>query len=168
MSEEIKNEETIPAVLETGEPLISKEQTEGVREYKNIEEDLNVELNAKLIEKYEEAVEEARAKEESANVITSARQNTSVDDGTVAGITAVENGVIGTGRVVKKSKTLSKKEEVKVEKVAIHSTKNVTWSGVGKVYRGYNLVTPEQAEQWLTRSHIRTATPEEVAREFNK
>ena len=51
--------------------------------------------------------------------------------------------------------------------VAIHSTKNVSWSGVGKVYRGYNIVTPEQAEKWLERSHVRLATPEEVAKEFN-
>lgn len=158
MSEDIKNEEILPAMLEPGEPVISKEQAEKVQEY----------INNALVEKYEEAVEEAQAKIEPANVITNVKQNTSVSDGTVAGITAVENGVIGTGKVVKKPKATTTKAEAKVEKVAIHSTKNVTWSGVGKVYRGYNLVTPEQAEQWLTRSHIRTATPQEVAREFNK
>lgn len=159
MSEEIKNEEIIPATPETGEPLISQEQTETLQDH----------TNKSLIEKYEEAVEEVKSKIEPANVITNVKQNTPVDDGTVAGITSVENGVIGTGKVAKKPKATAAKTEVKVEKVAIHSTKNVTWSGVGKVYRGYNLVTPEQAEKWLTRtSHIRTATPEEVAREFNK
>jgi type IV secretion system protein VirD4 len=62
-----------------------------------------------------------------------------------------------------------KKAEAPVsEKIAIHSTKNVTWQGVGKVYRGYNIVTQEAADQWLTRSHTRLATPEEVAREFGK
>jgi len=30
------------------------------------------------------------------------------------------------------------------------------------------LVTPEQAEKWLTRNHTRLATPQEVAQEFNK
>ena len=52
--------------------------------------------------------------------------------------------------------------------VAVHSTKNVSWSEVGKVYRGYNIVTPQQAEKWLTRNHIRLATPEEVAKEFGR
>jgi hypothetical protein len=47
-------------------------------------------------------------------------------------------------------------------KVAIYSTKNVNWSGVGSVSRGYNIVTQAQADKWLTRSHVRLATPEEV------
>ena len=50
--------------------------------------------------------------------------------------------------------------------VAIHSTKSVAWSGVGRVYRGYNIVTKDQADKWLTRNHVRLATPEEVAKEF--
>jgi hypothetical protein len=52
--------------------------------------------------------------------------------------------------------------------VAIHSTKNVSWSGVGSVSRGYNIVTKEASVKWLTRYHIRLATPEEVARDFGK
>ena len=47
-------------------------------------------------------------------------------------------------------------------KVAIYSTKNVNWSEVGSVARGYNIVTQAQADKWLTRSHVRLATPEEV------
>lgn len=62
-------------------------------------------------------------------------------------------------------KTPSKKK-IKKDTVAIHSTKNVLWPGIGEVTRGYNIVTQEVAEKWLTRSHIRSATPEEVAREF--
>lgn len=50
--------------------------------------------------------------------------------------------------------------------VAIYSDRNVSWTGVGKISRGYNIVTPEQAEQWLTRNHVREATPEEVASEY--
>ena len=81
----------------------------------------------------------------------------------------VANGAIGVA-VAKPApaKKAAKAEKPAVEKVAIHSTKNVTWAGVGKVYNGYNLVTPAEAAQWLTRSHIRTATPEEVAAEFGK
>jgi len=49
------------------------------------------------------------------------------------------------------------------DKVAIYSTKNVRWEEAGgAIYRGVNIVTKEQADKWLTRSHARPATPEEV------
>jgi hypothetical protein len=47
--------------------------------------------------------------------------------------------------------------------VAVHSSRNVSWQGVGSVSKGYNIVSESAAEKWLTRSHIRMATPEEVA-----
>ena len=80
---------------------------------------------------------------------------------------AVAEGVIGatTAAVAAPRKKNSKSQEKK-ETVALYSTKNVSWSEVGKVYRGYNIVEKDAAEKWLTRSHIRTATPEEVAKEF--
>jgi len=52
------------------------------------------------------------------------------------------------------------------ETVAIYSTKNVNWEGVGKLEKGYNIVGKKAADQWLTRGHTRIATPEEVAREY--
>lgn len=79
----------------------------------------------------------------------------------------VENGAIGT--TVSKAKTSAKKEEVvkpKEDKVAIYSSKNVSWSGVGKLNKGYNIVTKAASEKWLTRNHTRLATPQEVAKEF--
>lgn len=83
---------------------------------------------------------------------------------------SVANGAIGVTTAPKPAPkpkaTPSKKAAEKT--VAIHSTKNVTWSGVGKVYTGYNIVTEDESEKWLTRGHIRLATPEEVAREFGK
>jgi len=49
------------------------------------------------------------------------------------------------------------------DKVAIYSTKNVRWEDAnGAVYRGVNIVTSDQADKWLTRSHVRLATPDEV------
>jgi hypothetical protein len=69
----------------------------------------------------------------------------------------------GADRTSKKEKT----PELSEDKVALKSTKNVFWEGVGRVYKGYNIVTKEQAESWLLRSHITLATPEEIAREFN-
>lgn len=53
-------------------------------------------------------------------------------------------------------------------KVAIYSTRNVYWSGVGKVSKGYNIVTQEKADKWLTRDHTRLATKEELVKEFGK
>lgn len=54
------------------------------------------------------------------------------------------------------------------EKVAIHSTKSVRWEEVGAISKGYNIVTKEQADKWLTRSHVRIATPEEVKKAFGQ
>lgn len=87
----------------------------------------------------------------------------------VQALGSVADGVIGatTAPVAPARKKSSKSTEVK-ETVAIYSTKNVTWSEVGKVYRGYNIVEKDAAEKWITRSHIRIATPEEVAKEFGK
>jgi hypothetical protein len=81
----------------------------------------------------------------------------------------VRDGAIGAASIEvaeKLSAKIAKPEQVKSGKVAVYSTKNVTWSGVGKVYRGYNIVTEDQAAKWLTRDHTRLATPEEVAKEF--
>jgi 7,8-dihydro-6-hydroxymethylpterin-pyrophosphokinase len=39
---------------------------------------------------------------------------------------------------------------------------------VGKVLKGYNIVTKGNSKKWLERNHVRIATPEEVAREFGK
>jgi hypothetical protein len=52
------------------------------------------------------------------------------------------------------------------EKVAIHSTKSVRWEEVGSITKGYNIVTKAQADKWLTRGHVRIATPEEVQKAF--
>jgi hypothetical protein len=87
----------------------------------------------------------------------------------VQALGSVAEGVIGATTAPKATerKKIVKSTEKK-ETVALYSTKNVTWSGIGKVYRGYNIVEKDAAEKWLTRSHIRTATPEEVAKEFGK
>jgi hypothetical protein len=81
---------------------------------------------------------------------------------------AVSNGVMGTTSVSKPEPRSYErpKPQDSEEKVAIHSTKNVAWQGVGKVSRGYNIVTKDIADQWLTRPHIRIATPEEIKKAF--
>lgn len=172
MSEEIKNEDVVEetpiilATLQEGEPLITADMAE---KFEAMKEEL-------FAEKVEEAVEEPVAEEvkpveaeEPKNVISSGSQRTGKKSEEVAGITAVENGVIGTGTVKPKPKNVVKQQDKpEVEKVAIYSSKNVTWTGVGKVYRGYNIVTKEAADKWLTRDHTRVATPEELAKEFGR
>ena len=78
---------------------------------------------------------------------------------------SVANDAIGSVSAEKED-VVKKSEPVGRVTVAIHSTKNVNWGGVGKVTKGYNIVSKEQADQWLTRRHIRLATPEEIAQEY--
>ena len=65
---------------------------------------------------------------------------------------------------------VEEKEEPKkvTDKVALWSNKNIRWSDVGAVKKGYNIVTEEASEKWLSRDGIRKATPEEVATHFGK
>lgn len=111
-----------------------------------------------------EKVEEVR--EEPAVVTTNDFSRSTKEPEAVGSVVDGAIGVTSAPKRIEK-KSSKKKDEVKTT-VAIHSTKNVTWQGVGKVYRGYNIVSEDAAEQWLTRSHIRIATPDEVAKEFGK
>lgn len=78
-------------------------------------------------------------------------------------VQVTNNGAIGSP----KADNASKPTKTEVEnKVAVFSTKNVDWPGVGKVVKGYNIVSKEQSEKWITRNHIRIATPQEVAQEY--
>ena len=66
-----------------------------------------------------------------------------------------------------KDKKFSKIESVESsDKIAIYSEKNMNWTAVGRVSKGYNIVTEEAAKMWLTRKGIRKATPEEVASHY--
>lgn len=76
-------------------------------------------------------------------------------------------GVIGSSSA--KTNTTAKKSsnEIVEGKVAIYSTKNVSWPEAGKINKGYNIVSESVANKWLTRDHVRLATPEEVKRELS-
>lgn len=76
-----------------------------------------------------------------------------------------ETGAIGSMAADGPSKVVN--SEVNLSgKVALYSTKSVRWEEVGTLNRGYNIVTQKQADKWLTRSHVRVATPEEVQKAF--
>jgi hypothetical protein len=76
-----------------------------------------------------------------------------------------ETGAIGSMAADGPSKTIKSDVDLS-EKVAVHSTKSVRWEEVGAISKGYNIVTKAQADKWLTRSHVRIATPEEVKKAF--
>ena len=76
-----------------------------------------------------------------------------------------ETGAIGSMAADGKSKKVKPEVDLS-EKVAIHSTKSVRWEEVGAISKGYNIVSKAQADKWLTRSHVRIATPEEVKKAF--
>jgi len=76
-----------------------------------------------------------------------------------------DTGAIGSMAADGASKTIN--TDVNLSgKVALFSTKSVRWEEVGTLNRGYNIVTEKQADKWLTRSHVRIATPEEVQKAF--
>ena len=73
-----------------------------------------------------------------------------------------ETGAIGSMAADGPQRTIEPESQNR-DKVAIYSTKNVRWEEAnGAVYKGVNIVTKDQAEKWLTRPHVREATPEEI------
>lgn len=127
------------AKLVDNEPLISKE----------------------LADKYRKSVEELKAKQN--NFIGSnIKEPTKANNETFLK-SKEDSKAIGTSEKTSKP---SAKAGPKKTTVAIFSERNVSWIGVGTVSKGYNIVTKEEAAKWLTRNHVREATPEEVAAEF--
>jgi hypothetical protein len=60
------------------------------------------------------------------------------------------------------------KKEDKVEKIALYSTRNIHWNGLGALSVGYNIVSKEASEQMITHKCVRIASPEEVASYYGK
>jgi len=79
----------------------------------------------------------------------------------------IDSGAIGTKRVEAQEKAKPKPlPEVKEDMVAVFSTKNVLWDGVGSISKGFNIFSKSEADKWLTRGHVRLAKPQEVAKEY--
>lgn len=89
----------------------------------------------------------------------------------ISNTTSNEDGVI-TVRSAEKNyppiKAEKKTPEINDGKVAVYSEKNLHWQGIGKLSPGYNILTKEIAEKWLTNKHVREAAPEEVATYYGK
>ncbi len=136
-----KTEEVLPAMLAEGESIIPQE----------------------LIEKYEQAVAEITNKENRQNQIKS--ETKAKGGNKQSSMQPAEDGLIKSASADRPKKTTTSNKPQK-ETVAVYSDRNVFWTGLGRLVKGYNIVTPEQAGQWLTRNHVREATPEEVASQF--
>jgi hypothetical protein len=65
-------------------------------------------------------------------------------------------------------KKLEQESKKPIAKVAVYSTKNLFKYGVGELKVGYNIVPKEHEEFWLSLDAVRSATPEEVAKEYSK
>lgn len=157
MSEENTND-IFPATLAEGEAVIPAEKVE---EFEALAET----ILESVVETPEEVVVEE--KEETlvdplANIVAS--EEPTKKPRSKASVTNVE-GAIGsaTAAPVAKASAVNDKEIV-----AIFSEKNARVSGLGSIYRGYNLFAKKLSDKWLTYSFTRLATPEEVARVYNK
>jgi hypothetical protein len=114
-----------------------------------------------------EPVVETPVVEEAAEAVVEAPAYQAPEE--VQALGSVAAGVIGATTAPKApEKIKTPKTRNEEETVAVKSTKNVSWPGVGKVYVGINIVTKSAADKWVTRSHISLPTPEEVAKEFGK
>jgi hypothetical protein len=62
----------------------------------------------------------------------------------------------------------TKEEKNKAEKVAIYTERNIHMDDLKPIKVGYNIVTKEESEKWLTHRLVRLASPEEVASYYGK
>ena len=60
------------------------------------------------------------------------------------------------------------KQEDPKEKIAIYSEKNLHMDNLKPITVGYNIVSKEASEKWLTHRLVRIASPEEVASYYGK
>jgi len=75
----------------------------------------------------------------------------------------VEDGVIGSSKTKRPTpKAAVKKTASKVETAAVHSARNISWVGVGRIKKGYNFVEADLAEKWTTLDGVRLADPSEI------
>jgi len=81
-------------------------------------------------------------------------------------VQAKSNNAIGSGaadRALARKVDTTKPKRDESEMIALWSDKNIRWSDVGTICKGYNIVSKEAAVKWTSKAGIREATPEEVA-----
>lgn len=70
--------------------------------------------------------------------------------------------------VPKETEELVVEHQAPKEKVAVYSLRNLNWSGLGELSKGYNIVTKEDSDKWITHKAVRIADPAEVKRAYGK
>ncbi len=126
----------------------------------NAEEQVHVE--APVVEAPVEHVEEPVAEPVVEAPVVEAVAEAPAAEEPVQSLGFTETGAIGSMAADGPKKNIKPGKDLG-DKVAIYSTSNVRWEEAnGAVYKGVNIVTKDQADKWLTRSHVRIATPEEV------
>jgi hypothetical protein len=60
------------------------------------------------------------------------------------------------------------KTEILINKVALYSQRNLHMDNLGALKVGYNIVSKEASEKWLTHRLVRVASPEELAAYYGK
>jgi len=126
----------------------------------NVEEQVHVE--APVVEAPVEHVEEPVAEPVVEAPVVEAVVEAPVAEEPVQALGFTETGAIGSMAADGPKKDIKPEADLG-DKVAIYSTSNVRWEEAnGAIYKGVNIVTKDQADKWLTRSHVRIATTEEV------
>lgn len=76
-----------------------------------------------------------------------------------------DNAIGSTTRKRSPKKTerkATKSDADQPKKVAVFSERNISWTGVGKISKGYNFVDPTLAEKWVTLQGVREVGPSEI------
>jgi hypothetical protein len=132
----------------------------------NAEEPVHIEvLDVSTEVESNEATDAAQAAQDAAQAAVEAVVEAPAVVEPVQALGFTETGAIGSMAADGPSKTINTDVDLS-EKVALHSTKSVRWEEVGSLTKGYNIVTKAQANKWLTRGHVRIASPEEVQKAF--
>lgn len=115
--------------------------------------------NEILSELVEEAPESATEDVITATVVGKGTEEVNV-------LAPVGDNAIGSTTRKKSSKKAESKpstsNEEKPQKVAVFSERNISWTGVGKISKGYNFVDATLAEKWVTLQGVREADHSEI------
>lgn len=82
------------------------------------------------------------------------------------GLGEVNGGAIGSVDVKSKSKKKAVVVKEAIDTVALNSNRNISWDGVGRLKKGINIVTAEEAAKWTELKGVELVSPEQVAKEF--
>lgn len=142
---------------------ISASQARKNRATEMVAEETVVVNNVSIVEQ-----EDAPVNNDDQKVITGAKKTKSPR---TSNMQSKEDNTLGSraadSALNRKKDTSASKPEAD-EKVALWSSKNIRWSEVGTLTKGYNIVTKEAAEKWIDKVGIREATAEEVATYYGK